>query len=129
LWIEDEVGLIRPLVKGLAIAGCRVDLVTDGATGVSRAGQGAYDVIILDWLLPDLTGAAVLEDFRRAGLRTPVLVLTGHGNEVVAFQAARLGAVAYRTKPIRLPALLSTVRQITADLVSAQTEQAPAAEI
>ena len=94
LWIDDEPRLMRPLVKQLTVAGCRVEFVAEGSAGLERARRRTHDVIILDWKLPDLTGRAVLEQMRRERLDIPVVVLTGHGNEEVAFVSGQLGAVA-----------------------------------
>jgi CheY-like chemotaxis protein len=110
--MDDEPDLIRPLVKELRAARCRVEVVSSGSAGLDRARQAIDDVIILDWKLPDVTGGAVLEQMRRERLDVPVVVLTAHENEDAAFLSAVLGAAAYLKKPIRGAVLLAKLEHV-----------------
>ena len=79
LLVEDEERLSRALVRGLSEEGHTVDLCAYGNDALSQGAALGYDVVILDWMLPDLDGVSVLRAWRAAGLRTPVLMLTARG--------------------------------------------------
>jgi CheY-like chemotaxis protein/AraC-like DNA-binding protein len=111
LWIEDELDTIRPLVQFLTREHCRVETCSTGAASLELARHHRYDVVVLDYKLPDMSGIDVLTHLRREGIGTPVIVLTGYGTPEVAFKAGRLGVVAFKAKPIRGAELLESVRQ------------------
>lgn len=113
LWIDDEPNLLKTTAKALTQAGCRIEFAASGTAGLDAVFHGPYDVILLDWKLPDMTGAHVLERLRRTGCRTPVVILTGYGSEDVAFQSGRFGADVYLTKPIGATTLLAVLREVT----------------
>ena len=86
LLIEDHKPLVRALKQGLEEEGFAVDTATDGEEGGYKAETANYDVIVLDLMLPKEDGLSLLQRWRRAGLKTHVLVLTargepGHGAE------------------------------------------------
>jgi CheY-like chemotaxis protein len=110
LWIDDEPQLLTGIAKSLALDECRVEFAATGSAGIDAALQAPHDVILLDWKLPDMTGAKVLEALRGAGLRTPIIMVTGHGSEAVAFECGRFGADVYLKKPVRALDLLRLVR-------------------
>src|SRR5258708_12936040 len=76
LVIEDEIRTATHLQKGLRESGFAVDLASDGFEGARLASTGGYALIVLDVMLPSLDGWTVLDQFRRAGVRTPVIFLT-----------------------------------------------------
>jgi len=76
LIIEDEAKTAAYLSKGLREQGFNVDLAQDGIDGLHMALEGAYDVIVLDLMLPRLDGWAILKNLRDAQQPTPVLILT-----------------------------------------------------
>ena len=110
LVVEDDERLADVLTRGLSEAGHAVDVRPDGLQGLAAAGAGAFDVIVLDWMLPGLDGPSVCRALRAQGDRTPVLMLTARqtvGDRVDGLDA---GADDYLTKPFALDELLARLR-------------------
>ncbi len=112
LVVEDDVNLNRQLVTALADAGYVVDKAMDGEEGHFLGETEPYDAIILDLGLPVMDGVSVLEKWRRAGKKTPVLILTARdrwSDKVSGFDA---GADDYVTKPFNMEEVLARVRAL-----------------
>jgi CheY-like chemotaxis protein len=99
LVVDDEPGFLAPFLRLLAREGYRVELAVDGLHGLDMARSGRYAAILLDHQLPGITGLELLQRMRTEGVTTPVVMLTGRGDEAIAFSAAKLGADYYVTKP------------------------------
>jgi DNA-binding response OmpR family regulator len=112
LLVEDEERLSRALVRGLSEEGHTVDLCAYGNDALSQGAALGYDVVILDWMLPDLDGVSVLRAWRAAGLRTPVLMLTARGTVPERVQGLRAGADDYLTKPFDFEELLARLEAL-----------------
>jgi len=112
LLIEDHKPLVRALKQGLEEEGFAVDTATDGEEGGYKAGTANYDVIILDLMLPKEDGLSLLQRWRRAGMKTHVLVLTARGNIEDKVRGLDLGADDYLTKPFELEELLARLRAL-----------------
>lgn len=120
LLIEDEAGLVMTLADRLQSEGYAVESRADGDSGLEEALTAAYDLIILDVMLPKKSGVEVCRRLRQNGNETPVLMLTARGevvDKVVGFQT---GADDYVTKPfdmmellVRIQALLRRAPRIT----------------
>ncbi|MCQ2995537.1 response regulator transcription factor [Pseudomonas syringae] len=113
LLVEDHVPLADELLAGLGRQGYAVDWLADGRDAVHQGVTEPYDLIILDLGLPGLSGLEVLEQWRTAGLATPVLVLTARGSWSERIEGLKAGADDYLTKPfhpeelqLRIQALL-----------------------
>ncbi len=104
--------MTRMLTRGLSEEGHRVDACATGGTARVQALDVAYDVILLDWSLPDVDGVTVLRDWRARGLRTPVLVLTARGSTGEKVTALRAGADDYVVKPFDFAELLARVEAL-----------------
>ncbi len=113
LVIEDSLRLQRALERGLKNAGFAVDVVGDGHQGYVHASRELYDVVILDLMLPRLSGIEVLERLRASGSQVHVLVLTARDavEERVALLSA--GADDYLIKPFAFAELEARVRALT----------------
>jgi two-component system OmpR family response regulator len=112
LLIEDEPDIGRQLKAALSDAGYVVDLARDGEDGQFLGETEPYDAVVLDLGLPKVDGVSVLERWRRAGLSTPVLILTARGawsDKVAGFDA---GADDYLTKPFHTEELLARLRAL-----------------
>jgi len=112
LLVEDERAAARMIAKGLREHGHAVDLAPDGAAAVQRAGAAAYDVIILDVMLPLKSGLDVCRDLRGQGNAVPILMLTARDavpDRVAGFDA---GADDYLIKPFHFDELLARVRAL-----------------
>ncbi|HXG10773.1 MAG TPA: response regulator transcription factor [Gemmataceae bacterium] len=112
LLIEDHKPLVRALKQGLTEEGFAVDVAYDGEEGDYKARTTDYDVIILDLMLPKQDGLSLLQHWRRAGLKTHVLVLTARGAIEDKVRGLDLGADDYLTKPFELEELLARLRAL-----------------
>lgn len=112
LIVEDEVAMVRSLTRGLAAEGYTVDVATDGEQGLDSALNNDYDAIVLDLMLPKLSGYAVTEGLRTAGSRTPVLMLTAKQGEFDQTEALDTGADDFLSKPFSYPVLLARLRAL-----------------
>jgi two-component system, OmpR family, alkaline phosphatase synthesis response regulator PhoP len=109
LLIEDEPGLVLTLADRLGREGYSVASAQDGVTGLERALQEAFDLILLDVMLPKQNGFDVLRDLRLQGVDTPVIMLTARGQVVDKVVGLKLGADDYLTKPFEMMELLARV--------------------
>ena len=112
LLVDDEVELTDPLSRVLAREGYGVDVAYDGAVGSHLAAQGDYDLLILDWMLPQKTGMEICRHLRCAGQTTPVLFLTAKDTIDDRVQGLDAGADDYLVKPFELRELLARVRAL-----------------
>lgn len=112
LLVDDEAELAEPLGRVLNREGYQVDVVFDGESGCELATDGGYDLLILDWMLPHLSGLEICQQVRSRGDATPVLFLTAKDtlNDRVAGLDA--GADDYLVKPFELRELLARVRAL-----------------
>ena len=110
LVVEDEIKTGDYLKQGLAEAGFIVDLARDGLDGLHLALTDAYDLAILDVMLPGIDGWAVLQGIRRAGKDMPVLFLTARDQVRDRVHGLELGADDYMVKPFAFAELLARVR-------------------
>jgi DNA-binding response OmpR family regulator len=112
LLIEDHKPLVRNLQRGLEEEGFAVDTALDGEEGGYKAQTAEYDVIILDLMLPKVDGLTLLQDWRRRGLKTHVLVLTARDGIGDKVRGLDQGADDYLTKPFQLEELLARLRAL-----------------
>ena len=99
LVIEDEPSIASGLEDDLKLEGYEVEVLSDGETASRRAREQSFDLIILDVMLPHKDGFEVCRELRRAGLRTPVILLTAKTQESDKVLGLELGADDYVTKP------------------------------
>ncbi len=109
LLIEDEPGLVLTLADRLGREGYGVETAQDGPTGLERALQEPFDLILLDVMLPRQSGFDVLRDLRQQGVDTPVIMLTARGQVVDKVVGLKLGADDYLTKPFEMMELLARI--------------------
>jgi two-component system OmpR family response regulator len=112
LLVEDERDLRRALARALTEAGFAVDESADGEDGLFRALEIDYDAIVLDLMLPRLGGFEVLEEVRRSGRTTPVLLLTARDAIDDRVRGLNGGADDYLTKPFALEELVARLRAL-----------------
>lgn len=110
LVVEDEIKTGEYLRQGLTEAGFVVDLARNGLDGLHLAQTSAYDLVILDVMLPGIDGWAVLQGIRRAGKDMPVLFLTARDQVLDRVHGLELGADDYMVKPFAFAELLARVR-------------------
>ena len=109
LLVEDEAGLVLTLTDRLTREGYAVESATDGESGLERATRQAFDLLILDVMLPRLGGFDVCRELRRRGIEAPVIMLTARGQVVDKVVGLKLGADDYVTKPFEMAELLARV--------------------
>src|SRR5512136_1437160 len=99
LIVEDDKDIAFGLEEDLARHGHQVETVGDGEQAVRRGKEGTWDLIILDLMLPRKDGFEVCRELRKAGLRTPIIMLTAKTHEAEKVLGLELGADDYVTKP------------------------------
>jgi DNA-binding response OmpR family regulator len=112
LVVEDEPGIAFALESDLQTEGYEVALVSDGVAAVRRARAEAFDLILLDVMLPGKDGFEVCRELRRAGLSTPIVMLTAKTQELEKVLGLDLGADDYITKPCSPRELRARIRAI-----------------
>lgn len=112
LIVEDNKDLAFGLRSNLEIEGYEVRTAATGPDGVQQAKAFLPDLVVLDLMLPQMDGFAVLEAIRESKLQMPVLILTARGEEIDKVRGLRLGADDYVTKPFGLMELLARVEAI-----------------
>ena len=119
LVVEDEPDIALGLKDDLERNGYEVQTVGDGESAIRRGQEPAWDLILLDLMLPGRDGFAVCRELRRAGIRTPVIMLTARTHEAEKVQGLELGADDYVTKPFsprELRARIQAVLRRVADV-------------
>ena len=110
--IEDDGAILRGLTFNLEAEGYRVKVAADGAAGLSLLESEEPDVLILDLMLPKLSGYEICRKLRDQGRDTPILMLTARGEEADRVLGLDLGADDYVTKPFSIRELLARVRAL-----------------
>ena len=110
LLVEDEEKLARMVELELRYEGYQVDKSFDGRSGLERALSGEYDLVLLDIMLPQLSGMEVLRRLRKEGVQLPVIMLTARDSVVDKVSGLDSGADDYITKPFAIEELLARIR-------------------
>ena len=105
LLVEDDMEAASSLVKGLNEIGHAVDHADDGESGLSYAKTNAYDAMVIDRMMPRKDGISMIEDLRRGGDNTPVLILSALDDVDERVTGLRAGGDDYLTKPYQLSEL------------------------
>ena len=112
LVVEDDADLSGLLDLHLTDAGLSVEVVADGALALQRALAEPFDLVVLDLMLPGLTGIEVCEQLRAAGRTVPVLMLTARGSEADRVRGLECGADDYVPKPFSVREVVARVRAL-----------------
>jgi DNA-binding NtrC family response regulator len=99
LVIDDELDIREGLELLLTMEGYAVELAQNGAEGLERLSSRAYDLVLLDLMMPDKSGMEVLEEVRQRDRETPIFMITAYGSVEAAVEALKLGANDYFSKP------------------------------
>jgi DNA-binding response OmpR family regulator len=126
LVIEDEPDMREGLRHNLEYEGHEVAMVGDGYAGFEAARAGDIDLILLDLMLPGLSGLEVVKRLRQDGVRTPVVILTARGQEDDKVQGLKLGADDYVTKPFSIKELMARIEAVLRRADGRPEEQIPA---
>ena len=112
LLIEDEPGMQRGLRDNLEFEGHEVAVAGDGSSGCQKLLRESFDLVILDVMLPQMSGFDIVRKAREKGIRTPILMLTAKGEEIDKVLGLELGADDYVTKPFSLRELIARVNAL-----------------
>lgn len=125
LLIEDEPGLVLTLTDRLVSEGYEAASATDGQGGLRRAISEVWDLILLDVMLPGMSGFDVVKEIRQNKVTTPVIMLTARGQVVDKVLGLKLGADDYLTKPFEMIELLARIEALLRRAAASATPGAP----
>jgi DNA-binding response OmpR family regulator len=112
LVVEDDASVSRFLVRGLREEGYLVDTCAEGGSALSQAMSQPYDLILLDWALPEIDGLSLLRAWRDKGLTAPILMLTARAGVEATVLALDAGADDHLSKPFSFEELLARARAL-----------------
>ncbi|MGA3120371.1 MAG: response regulator transcription factor [Polyangiaceae bacterium] len=112
LVLEDDQKLARFLARVLSEEGLEVDLCARGVDAIAQAQGGMYDLIVLDWMVPETDGLAVCREIRRSGGVAPILMLTARGEISERVLALNAGVDDYMVKPFEVDEFAARVRSL-----------------
>jgi DNA-binding response OmpR family regulator len=112
LYVEDDPTARSYIRRGLTESGFEVDVAADGAVGLELASSGAYDLLLLDVMLPERDGFEVLRRLRDEGIGTPALFLSARSEVSDRVRGLNLGADDYLPKPFAFAELVARIRAI-----------------
>jgi DNA-binding response OmpR family regulator len=112
LLIEDEPQMQRGVKDNLEFEGYDVEIAEDGKSGLQKLLDNSYDLVLLDVMLPQMSGLDVCKRARGKGIPTPIIMLTAKGEEIDKVLGLELGADDYITKPFGLRELLARVKAV-----------------
>jgi two-component system response regulator CpxR len=123
LIIDDDVRLAEMLAEYLGPEGIELTTVASGIQGLRDAQRENYDLIVLDVMLPGLSGFDVLKQLRESGSRTPVLMLTARGDDVDRIVGLDMGADDYLPKPFNPRELLARIKAILRRTIESESDE------
>ncbi len=112
LIVEDEPSMRLGLKDNLEFEGYEVDFAEDGTIGLEKIKENKYNLILLDVMLPNLSGFDVCKTARKEGIKTPIILLTAKGEEIDKVLGLELGADDYVTKPFSLRELIARIKAV-----------------
>lgn len=110
LIIEDEPNMVNGLKDNLEFENYEVDTAMDGHLGMQKLLKSDYDLILLDVMLPGISGFDICRNARKEGITVPIILLTARGEEIDKVVGLELGADDYITKPFSLRELLARIK-------------------
>jgi len=112
LIVEDEPNMRLGLKDNLEFEGYEVDFAEDGETGLKNILEGNYNLVLLDVMLPRMSGFDVCRNVRKKGNNIPIILLTAKGEEIDKVLGLELGADDYITKPFSIRELLARIKAV-----------------
>lgn len=112
LIVDDEPAMRQGLKDNLEFEGYEVYLAENGSEGLKLLLAGSYDLVLLDVMMPEMSGLDVCRKVRESGVSTPIILLTAKGEELDKVLGLELGADDYITKPFSLRELLARIKAI-----------------
>jgi len=119
LVVDDSMTIRRIVIKALGLVGIEDTAeAADGAEALKAAQETAYDLILLDWNMPNMTGIEALRAMRQAGVGTPVVMVTTEAEKLRVIEAIKAGANDYLIKPFSPDQLAEKVKNIVGSSAS-----------
>jgi len=112
LIVEDEINMLRGLRDNLEFEGYEVETAADGQAGQDKVLNNRYDIVLLDVMLPHVSGFDICKKARASNIETPIILLTARGEEIDKVLGLELGADDYITKPFSVRELLARIKAI-----------------
>jgi DNA-binding response OmpR family regulator len=112
LVVEDEPNMSRGLKDNLEFEGYEVDVAENGMAGLSLIRSNPYALIVMDVMMPEMSGLEVCKKVREAGIAVPIILLTAKSEEIDKVVGLELGADDYITKPFSLRELLARIKAV-----------------
>ncbi len=109
LLVDDEVEFTSTLAERLEIRGFIAKIAEDGEVGISMVQNEGFDVVILDLMMPGLSGLETLKQMKAINNDLPVILLTGHGSAKEGVEGMKLGAFDYLMKPLDINELIDKI--------------------
>lgn len=111
LIIDDEPQLVESIAVRLKASGYAVITAPDGVSGINKFKEDEPDLVILDIMMPGLSGLDVLKELKQISLNVPVIMLTAYGTPQSAIESLRLGAYDHLAKPFNTETLLEMIKK------------------
>lgn len=124
LIVEDEPSMLMGLKDNLEFESYTVDTADDGELGLKKILENKYSLVLLDVMLPNISGFDICKQARAQGIQTPIILLTAKGEEIDKVLGLELGADDYITKPFGLRELLARIRAVLRRTQDTNTSQA-----
>ncbi|MCL5031050.1 MAG: response regulator transcription factor [Bacteroidetes bacterium] len=112
LIVEDEMNMVIGLKDNFELEGFRVEVANNGEEGLKKILEGNFDLVVLDVMLPILSGFDVCKSVRKKGINTPIILLTARGEEIDRVLGLELGADDYVTKPFSIRELIARIKAV-----------------
>lgn len=122
LIVEDEAAMLQGLKDNLEFEGYEVDTADEGKSGQEKILNNTYDLVLLDVMLPNISGFDICKSVRSAKINTPIILLTAKGEEIDKVLGLELGADDYITKPFSLRELLARIKAVLRRTPEKKTE-------
>lgn len=123
LIVEDEINMLRGLRDNLEFEGYEVDSAEEGKAGLDKIINNAYDLVLLDVMLPNISGFDICKTVRSKNIETPIIMLTAKGEEIDKVLGLEFGADDYITKPFSVRELLARIKAILRRSSFAETKE------
>jgi len=112
LLVEDDAEIISLLREGLRYEGFELTISRDGDSGLEKARQGDFGLILMDWMLPEISGIDVVRTLHEENIHTPVIMLTARHDELDKVAALEAGCDDYITKPFSIKELVARINAV-----------------
>ena len=112
LVVDDQIELAENIAEVLQGIGFETEVAASAVAGLERIGRGGITAVVTDYKLPGQTGAQLIEELRRRGLRIPVLMMSAYTDEMTMERARAAGAWLFLPKPVPLPALIDAFESL-----------------